>query len=446
MSHPLRRATWALLFLGPLWLAASAGAQSVIHVPGDFPDIQSAINAASNGDTVMVGDGTFTGTNNRNLRLWGKAITVRSANGLSATTIDCSSSGRGFLVIDGEGQDTVIEGFTIQNCRATGTQNGAGIYVNYASPTIRNCLVRLSLSESKGGGLYSYSTNSYPPVRIEGCTFFYNTAYAGGGGVWARNAVIVGSTFSTNQAGQDSTGVPANGGGAYVAASQLYDNLFIANRARRGGGVAMDGTVTLVNALFQQNTADVFGATSNQGGAVMIDGPDCTIDFATFSGNWALAPPPPGDTYGHSVFLNGWNADITGSILWDGNSAEAFAGTGTPNISLSDVKQASGVYPGTLNMNSNPLFVTGPEGGFYLSQVAAGQASTSGCVDHHTSAAATICPAGPGNLCLDRFTTRTDQVPDSGDADIGFHRGKPYLFGCDFEIGRLSDWTTWTPM
>ncbi|MCA9284004.1 MAG: hypothetical protein KDB94_02360 [Acidobacteria bacterium] len=446
MTHPLRKAAWRFLILGPIWGVVAAGAQTVFHVPGDYSNIQSAINAASSGDTVIVGDGTFTGTNNRDLRIWGKAITVRSAHGPSATTIDCSLLGRGFLVIDGEGQDTVIEGFTIQNCRATGANNGAGIYVNYASPTIRNCLVRFCLSESKGGGLYTYSTNSYAPVRIEGSTFFYNTAWAGGGGVWARNAVIVGSTFSTNQAGQDSTGVPANGGGAYVASSQLHDNLFIGNRARRGGGIAMDGAVTLVNALFQDNSADVFGATTNQGGAAMIDGPDCSVAFATFSGNWASSPPPPGDTYGHTFFLNGWNADIAASILWDANSPEAFAGTGIPNVSLSDVKQASGTYPGSLNMNSNPLFASGPEGGFYLSQVAAGQASTSGCVNWHTAAASTVCPAGPGDLCLDRFTTRTDHVPDSGDADIGFHRGKPLLFRSDFEIGRLSDWSVWSPM
>jgi len=446
MSRSPARARLLSLTLGCLLAAGSAGAQSVIHVPGDHADIQSAINAASNGDTVIVGDGTFSGANNRNLRLWGKAITVRSANGPTATTIDCTTSGRAFRIIDDEGRGTVVEGFTLQNCRATGTENGGAIYINSASPVIRDCIIRFSTSEYYGGGLYSYSTNDHDPVLIEGCTFFYNAAYRHGGGLWARNAVIVGSVFSTNQAGQDSTGYPANGGGAYVASAQLYGNLFIDNRARRGGAIAMDGAVTLMNALFQQNSADVFGATTNQGGAVMIDGPDCRIDFATFSGNWALTPAPPGDNQGDSLFLNGWNAVISASILWDSDVATAIAGTGVPTISLSDVKQASGTYPGSLNMNSNPLFVIGPIGNYYLSQVAAGQASTSGCVNHHTESGSLFCTVEIGNVCLDELTTRTDHVLDSGAADIGYHYGRPHIFGCDFETGRFSDWSTWNPM
>ena len=52
-----------------------------LEVPSeDYPTIQSAINAASNGDTVLVHTGTYTGIGNRDLDFHGKAITVRSEN------------------------------------------------------------------------------------------------------------------------------------------------------------------------------------------------------------------------------------------------------------------------------------------------------------------------------------------------------------------------------
>ena len=43
-----------------IWFsAASLAAQDTIHVPADQVTIQAAINAASNGDTVVVEPGTY---------------------------------------------------------------------------------------------------------------------------------------------------------------------------------------------------------------------------------------------------------------------------------------------------------------------------------------------------------------------------------------------------
>ena len=53
-------------------------------MPADQVTIQAAINAASNGDTVVVEPGTYV----EKINFLGKAITVTSSGGASVTTID----------------------------------------------------------------------------------------------------------------------------------------------------------------------------------------------------------------------------------------------------------------------------------------------------------------------------------------------------------------------
>ncbi len=48
---------------------------------GNHPTIQAAIAAAAWGDTIALGDGTFTGDGNRDLRYAGKPIVLTSLSG-----------------------------------------------------------------------------------------------------------------------------------------------------------------------------------------------------------------------------------------------------------------------------------------------------------------------------------------------------------------------------
>ena len=85
-------------------LLSLPAAGAVIHVPADRPTIQGGIGAASDGDTVLVADGIYTGWGNRDIDLMGKAITVRSENGPENCIIDCELSElRAFVVQSDEG-------------------------------------------------------------------------------------------------------------------------------------------------------------------------------------------------------------------------------------------------------------------------------------------------------------------------------------------------------
>jgi hypothetical protein len=128
-----------LSLLSPLTFAAT------INVPADQPTIQSGIDAAQNGDTVLVGDGIYRGEGNVNLDFKGKEITLKSRNGAEDTIIDCEKKfeTRGFYFHNGETYESVLDGFTITN----GLHDfGGAIALISASPTIKNCVVKDNLT------------------------------------------------------------------------------------------------------------------------------------------------------------------------------------------------------------------------------------------------------------------------------------------------------------
>ena len=95
-------------------LSVSASAETY-PVPDNYGTIQEALGACQNGDTVIVRDGIWSGTDNRNLDFSGIALTLRSENGPADCIIDCKGSGRGFYFHNGETSDSIVDGFTIIN-------------------------------------------------------------------------------------------------------------------------------------------------------------------------------------------------------------------------------------------------------------------------------------------------------------------------------------------
>jgi parallel beta helix pectate lyase-like protein len=246
-----------------LFLAARARAAGTLNVPASFPTIQAAINAAANGDTVLVAPGLYTGPGNTNLDLLGKRITVRSVSGPNSCAIDCGGVGRAFAIFRGEPAASVVEGFAIVNGIA-GRANGGGMYIANSHPTVRNCIF-----SGNGGG---------DPDDSRGFT-----AYGGGIFITGGSPAIANCTFSNNRATSTGAGIAILGG-----APTIMDCAFVDNEAYLmvdfglfggpGGGVAAENSSAFITrCLFRSNNGGAGGGLSVEGpGQVRVS--DCFFD------------------------------------------------------------------------------------------------------------------------------------------------------------------------
>jgi len=127
-----------------------------------FDAIQEALNTASDADTIIVKDGTYTGLGNRDIDFGGKAIYLGSENGLLNCIIDCQGSEsdphRGFYFHSGEDAGSVVDGFTIKNGYGP---SGTAIHCEASSPTVTNNTITANvISSGGGGGIACYDNSS----------------------------------------------------------------------------------------------------------------------------------------------------------------------------------------------------------------------------------------------------------------------------------------------
>ncbi|UCD29284.1 MAG: hypothetical protein JSV03_02045, partial [Planctomycetota bacterium] len=77
MSNETNLRSWLATSVFLVVLGSTVVMGATIYIdddgPADFNNIQAAIDAAGNGDTIVVGDGTYTGDGNRDIDFKGKA-------------------------------------------------------------------------------------------------------------------------------------------------------------------------------------------------------------------------------------------------------------------------------------------------------------------------------------------------------------------------------------
>jgi len=320
-----------------------------------------------------------------------------------------------------------------------------------------------------GGGIYC--DNSSPMVTFNVISLNQTGDAWGGSGGNGGSQSSMGGVATGGDGGDGAAGLPGNGGAIYLyhSSATIYGNTVFLNRTGEGHGgnggiggsassywfiaVGGDGgqggsgegggggaigtdssTAAIINNLIFQNfTGDgmgggggpggwasglewsIYGAQGTGGGgyggdgyAISCTGPGstqvshCTIVSHTIISTGQGGSPSSPWAHGEGVVW-GDQMSLSSCIIWFNADPEIIC-------SQANYSCIQGGYPGSGNVNSEPLFVSPPLDNWCLSQTAAGQLHQSPCVDAGN-------PASP----LISGTTRTDGAQDTGVVDMGWH-------------------------
>ena len=187
--------------------------------PGNYSTIQSAINDASDGDTVYVYDDSS--PYNESVFI-SKSLTIQGEN-KHTTIIDRGhDTGKGFSI---EADNVIITGFTVQN-------TGSGIYIGGPGQTASHNTITENIVLNTGGGISVYYGN---PSKSEFLDYGYNTisyntisntTFTGIRVTKGCNNAIIGNTVSQTHGidGQYGFGIDASGAYNNISHNHVFDN------------------------------------------------------------------------------------------------------------------------------------------------------------------------------------------------------------------------------
>jgi len=293
----------------------AVSANSIINVPTDQSTIQAGIDAANEGDTVLVHTGSYVENINyhgKNIVVGSLFITTGDTSYISRTVIDGNQNGSVVTFDNEEDHAAVLSGFTVTNGHAEG---GGGIICrNNSDPTLADLIISGN-SGTKGAGIHCW--NSSPD--IVNVTMRGNSqsgfTFASGGGIFCganssptiKNVLITGHKFS-------------QGGGVscYENSNPILENVTITGNQTYNAGAILcwdNSTPKVINSILWNNQP-------NQIAYVGWDGEPSSIEIS------------------YSIVQGGQDTIRTsrnGNVQWlDGN------------------------------LNSNPLFVDAENGDFHL--------------------------------------------------------------------------------
>lgn len=349
-----------------LYVAPNADC-GVDYVPC-YGNLQDAVDAATEGDTIKVASGVYTGVRNiqsLNYEVWGRPFTatqvvaitttIKLQGGYSSINWDTPNPQENPTVLDAQEQGRVIYirgAATISGLRLTGgdatglggdqwsdDDAGGGLYIAGIGATIQNTEI-VSNTAQRGGGIYAKGSAVLQNNQIIG-----NHATWYGGGVELRysNSTLINNVIQNNSA-YHGAGISTYSSNAMITHNLIQDN--IANWS--GGGVDIAGGYyeqnpqLINNALLNNYVVDSRG----YGSAVSVNFDACpelihTTIAQNIGGNGSGVSVRSGSciTMTNTIFTShtigisatvGTTATVSG-ILWYGNVLN-YGGSGSIEV------------------------------------------------------------------------------------------------------------------
>jgi predicted outer membrane repeat protein len=390
---------------------------------GDYPTIQSAVNAAENDDVVILQQGTYVGDGNRDIDIMNKAITIRGAtHDANDCVIDCNGTPayphRGFCLNSGEERASIFENLSIikgyaylpgETPEAQYYRGGGAIKCEHGTALIKNCIFtdNYSLwggavypttdktilvncrfnhnSASSGGAVYINED-----ITVSHC-YFANNVAANGGAIYVyyTNPCISTSDFQNNYSHGFGGAIENNGGYPAIMSCNFYKNSasywggaiangslgssiimncrFIENSSIKSAGGAIFNTAgknpfIIIGCLFERNHADGYGGGVCNSGSKPAYIYSCT--FVANSAHFGGGAAQRGSSVTTSTFSScilGSNSALYGPEIYNGSNSSSILKY--CNIKYSNIQ---GEYSGLGNIDVDPCFVDPEINDFHL--------------------------------------------------------------------------------
>ncbi len=379
-----------------------------------YPDIQSAVDAATDGDEIWVEQGTYVLTNtvaiNKSLAIYGGfdgaestreerdwtgqptivdgndvlqplagcfhvAGTSNATVALDGLIITRGYADRGGGIRNGYAASNTFGDLTVANCILTnnhGATHAGGIFNDWGDLTVADTTFTGNYAGNKGGAILNYGHD----MTLANCTIASNRANNGGAVSYPNSAgspsasnlnVFTDCVFSNNAAGSDGGAMLIDG---HTVATRC---VFVDNVSARYGTIATYAdtgySFSFTNCLFARNTTKYGGALCVNGSAGILG----AISFmnCTIASNTTVSGGAGGAIYTRKPSTNEYSVfSIRNSIVWGANTTSneidrSGATQPLPAVSHTDIDQAG--YAGSNgNLNEHPLFADFAKGNYRL--------------------------------------------------------------------------------
>lgn len=374
-----------------LSLLSTRAFATVHHVPGQFSNVQNALNSCSTGDTVLVQPGFYL----ENI-LWPQVANIKllSAGDSSNTVLD--GSGISSVIFFSQNpfvnNYTIIKGFTFQNAIIGLRIEGGGPYFNLCA--VRYCNTGVTAYNSFA---VFVNVSIYENISSGATQTFGVGMHIEDGNVMISKSVIRDNKVLNSQGYINGVGVYLSRSHTMISRTKIINNFADTSSNGnyfRGCGVFIENydSSVFTNVLIAENTGPV---TFFQGGGSAIYIKKC---FNVRLINCTVAENHLFNAFnyaGEGIRIEEGSLTITNSIIWNIVPGTVLSATGSSmpviSVTYSDIK---GGFSGISNINNDPLFTGNGSYSIQLSSPCVNAGTLSGAPLNDINSLVRPLPAG----------------------------------------------------